>query len=232
MAASAMSPPTSSDRSRPPTPITCDTPDPQRSSSVIVSCAPVPAAATTPIGPRATRFEKPSPTPPSTAVPAPGPITSLPSEQARCLSPTSSGRGTLSLKSSTSRPRVRALCASRAAYGPGTETRATLAPGASAKASSRLAGRGPAEAGESPSTGPATSNSTSLPACRAAARCSSDPRTARIRSFAAAPPRPSVRPSLARTPRLAGVAISAHAQSTPVVSPIARVASSSRTLST
>ena len=72
-ASAAMRPPTSADRSRPPTPITCVTPSPQRSSRLIASCAPVPAAATTPTRPGRTTLAKPSPTPPSTAVPAPGP---------------------------------------------------------------------------------------------------------------------------------------------------------------
>src|SRR5258708_7200307 len=50
-ASRAIIPPTPADRSRPPTPITWDTPMPQRSSSDITSCAPVPAAATMPTGP-------------------------------------------------------------------------------------------------------------------------------------------------------------------------------------
>ena len=88
--------------------MTWDTPMPQRSSSVMTSCAPVPAAATTPTGPAPTALAKPSPTPPSMAVPAPGPITSRPSPLARRFSATSSDTGTLSLNSSTCSPAVRA----------------------------------------------------------------------------------------------------------------------------
>ena len=107
-ASRAISPPTSAERSRPPTPITWDTPMPHRSSSVMTSCAPVPAAATTPTGPAPTALAKPSPTPPSMAVPAPGPITSRPSRLARRFSATSSATGTLSLNSSTCSPAVKA----------------------------------------------------------------------------------------------------------------------------
>ncbi len=84
-AAAAIRPLTSADRSRPPTPITCDTPTPQRSSSAETSCAPVPAAATTPTGPRRSTFANPSPVPASTAVPAPGPMTSSPSSSGPLL---------------------------------------------------------------------------------------------------------------------------------------------------
>ena len=48
-----MIPPTSADRSRPPTPMICDTPTPAPSSRIAASCAPVPAAATMPTGPGA-----------------------------------------------------------------------------------------------------------------------------------------------------------------------------------
>src|SRR5690242_9910402 len=141
-ASRAISPPTSADRSRPPTPMTWDTPMPQRSSSVMTSCAPVPAAATTPTGPAPTALAKPSPTPPSMAVPAPGPITSRPSPLARCLSATSSATGTLSLNSRTCRPAVSAEWAAIAAYGPGTDTTATLAAGSSRAASPTVRGSG------------------------------------------------------------------------------------------
>ena len=240
MAAPAISPPTSADRSRPPTPITCDTPDPHRCSRVIASWAPVPAAATTPTGPAATRLEKPSPTPASAAVPAPGPITSLPSERARAFRAISSSRGTLSLNNNTSRPRVRAFWASRAAYPPGTETMATLAFGAEARASSRSWGRGAPSV--STQVWAAGSNRTHRPASRAAVAAGSpSARRASTRSLTPAPPSPSssasvavsvaAKPSEARVSRLAGVAITAQAQSTPSDSSMARVASSSRTLS-
>ena len=115
---------------------------PQWSSSVMTSCAPVPAAATTPTGPAPTALAKPSPTPPSMAVPAPGPITSRPSSLARRLSATSSEVGTLSLNSSTCSPAVKAEWAAIAAYGPGTETTATFASGSSRVASPIVRGSG------------------------------------------------------------------------------------------
>ena len=55
----ALRPATAADRSRPPTPITCDTPSPHRSSRTITSWAPVPAAATTPTCPAADRVGEP-----------------------------------------------------------------------------------------------------------------------------------------------------------------------------
>ena len=232
MAAPAISPPTSADRSRPPTPITCDTPDPHRCSRVIASWAPVPAAATTPTGPAATRLENPRPTPASAAVPAPGPITSLPAERARAFRAISSSSGTLSLNNSTSRPRVRAFWVSRAAYSPGTETMATLAFGAAARASSRSWGRGAPSV--STQLWAAGSNRTHRPASRAAAAAGSpSARRASTKSLTPAPSSPSApeKPSAARVSRLAGVAIAAQAQSTPSASSMARVASSSRTLS-
>ena len=92
---------------------------PQWSSRDITSWAPVPAAATTPTGPLRTALAKPRPTPASTAVPAPGPITSRPRLLARRFNSTSSASGTLSLNRSTCRPADRAECAAIAAYGPG-----------------------------------------------------------------------------------------------------------------
>ena len=118
----AMRPSTASFRSRPPRPMTWVTVAPHRSSRLIASWAPVPAAATTPTRGRpssspagCTALANPSPVPPSMAVPAPGPITSRPRAVARSLSSTSSATDTLSLKSRTWSPAVNALCASRAA---------------------------------------------------------------------------------------------------------------------
>ena len=108
MADRAISPPTSADRSWPPSPMTWLTPTPHRSSSAIASWAPVPAAATTPTGPGLTAFANPRPTPLNTAVPAPGPISSKPRLAAYRLRPTSFATGTLSLNSSTCRPLDRA----------------------------------------------------------------------------------------------------------------------------
>ena len=71
----------------------CDVPTPAAASSTAASCAPVPAAATIPTGPDGTTLQKPSPTPPSIAVPHPGPITSSPASRPRRLSATSSDDG-------------------------------------------------------------------------------------------------------------------------------------------
>ena len=82
-------PATSADRSRPPTPRQWEIPTPAPSSSAISCWAPVPDAATRPTGPGRTTLAKPSPTPPTTAVPQSGPITSTPAASARSLRATS-----------------------------------------------------------------------------------------------------------------------------------------------
>ena len=127
-----MIPPTSADRSRPPTPMICETPEPARSSSTLASWAPVPAAATIPTGPRRTTFAKPSPTPPSIAVPHSGPITSRPRSAPRRLRAISSSTETWSENRKTCMSRLRARWASSAAYSPGTEISARLAPSTAA----------------------------------------------------------------------------------------------------
>jgi hypothetical protein len=81
----------------------------------MASWAPVPAAAMTPTFPGFTTLANPSPVPPSIAVPAPGPITSLPSSVARSFRSISSSTDTLSLNSRTCKPADSALCASKAA---------------------------------------------------------------------------------------------------------------------
>ena len=126
-----ISAPTSADRSRPPTPMICETPTPAASSRHAASCAPVPAAATIPTGPDRTTFANPSPTPPSIAVPHSGPITSSPSSAPRRLSSSSSSSGTWSENRNTCIPADSARWASSAAYSPGTEISATLAPSSS-----------------------------------------------------------------------------------------------------
>ena len=70
------SPPTSADRSRPPTPSAWVTPTPTWSSSASTCWQPVPEAATRPTGPGWTTLAKPRPRPPTTAVPQSGPVTS------------------------------------------------------------------------------------------------------------------------------------------------------------
>ena len=85
----ALRPPTRSDRSRPPTPSTCETRTPASSSRQVSCCAPVPEAATTPTrGPASARrrtLAKPRPTPPMIAVPQSGPITRTPAARGRVL---------------------------------------------------------------------------------------------------------------------------------------------------
>ena len=96
----------------------------------VTSCMPVPDAPTTPIAPRRTAFAKPSGTPAMIAVPQSGPMTRRPFFAARRFTACSSASGTLSLKRKTWRPRFSAFIASAAAYGPGTDTCASVAPGA------------------------------------------------------------------------------------------------------
>ena len=82
-------PPTSADRSRPPTPTICETPTPARVEQHAASCAPVPAAATMPTGPGDDVGEAEADLP-SMAVPQPGPMTSRPGAAPRCFNATSS----------------------------------------------------------------------------------------------------------------------------------------------
>ena len=96
-------------------------------SRLIMCCAPVPEAATRPTGPGRTTLAKPSPTPPMTAVPQSGPITSRPRAAAACLSRTSCSTGTLSEKTITDAPASSASIASTKACRPGVET-STRAP--------------------------------------------------------------------------------------------------------
>ena len=72
------SPPTSADRSRPPTPRAERDPDAGVVEQASSCWQPVPDAATMPTGPGCTTLAKPSPMPPTTAVPQSGPITSSP----------------------------------------------------------------------------------------------------------------------------------------------------------
>ena len=111
-ARSAVDPPTASERSRPPTPIACETPSPSAAMRQLTSCRPVPDAATRPMRPRGTALAKPSGTPPSRAEPQSGPITKRPRVAASRLSATSVATGTLSLKSITCRPAASARRAS------------------------------------------------------------------------------------------------------------------------
>ena len=199
---------------------------PHRSSNVMASCAPVPAAATIPTGPLPTALAKPSPIPPSTAVPAPGPMTSRPSRLARLFSSTSAASGTLSLNRRTWRPAVRAEWAAIAAYGPGTEMTATFARGSRVAASLIVRGSGRRRS-SSGWAGPAKSAARPRDMASSAARPSAA-HTASTSALASAPARsPGGNPRLVRSSTLAGVAIAALAQLTPAPSSMARVALSS-----
>jgi hypothetical protein len=226
----AMVPPTSADRSRPPTPMAWLTPSPHWSRRHMTSWAPVPAAATTPTRPARTALAKPSPAPPSMAVPAPGPMTSRPSEAPRCFRSTSSPSPTLSLNSRTCRPCDRALWASSAAKGPGTETMATLASWRVATASSMVLGTSVAS-GPPGSCWAAAEARVPSPASMPAAAWGAVPaRTARTRSFARTAG--TSNPAAARSSTLAGVPMTAAAHSTPGAPDMARVAAMRSTEST
>ena len=95
------------------------TPTPAWSSSASTCWQPVPDAATRPTGPGWTTLAKPSPRPPTTAVPQSGPITSSPCSAAARFSATSCSTGTLSLKIITSWPLSTASIASTKALAPG-----------------------------------------------------------------------------------------------------------------
>ncbi len=81
-----------------------------------------------PTEPARTTLAKPSATPPTTAVPQSGPMTSTFAAAAASLRRTSSSTGTLSEKTMTEMPARTASRASVTAYSPGTETSARSAP--------------------------------------------------------------------------------------------------------
>ena len=112
---SIIEPPTRSCRSRPPTPMACETPAPSRSMRTLTCWSPVPDAATRPIRPRRTTLANPSGTPSRMAVPQSGPMTISPDRRPRALSSISSSIVTLSLNRKTWSPRLRAFMASAAA---------------------------------------------------------------------------------------------------------------------
>ena len=119
---------TAEDRSRPPTPRQWLMPTPAASSRHMTCWAPVPEAATRPTEPGRTTLAKPSATPPTTAVPQSGPMTSTSAAAAASLRRTSSSTGTLSEKTMTEIPARTASSASATACSPGTETSARSAP--------------------------------------------------------------------------------------------------------
>ena len=93
-AARMLGPPSCRCKSRPPTPMACDTPIPWRASRQVTCCNPVPEAAMQPTGPRGSWLAKPSGTPCRTAVPQSGPITSNPRCAASCFNSFSASRST------------------------------------------------------------------------------------------------------------------------------------------
>ena len=200
-------PPTLAERSRPPTPRQWLTPTPLLSSMHISCWAPVPLAATMPTGPGRTALANPSPTPPTTAVPQSGPITSRPRRAASSLSRTSASTGTLSLKTSTDRPAPRASIVSVKACGPGTETRARSAPPVRRAADATVRGAGSPPPRPAPPAAPAElAASAASRAARAAATVSgSAARSATTRSLGPVPaggakPAPRIRSRLSSVP--------------------------------
>ena len=140
-------PPTASFRSRPPVPIAWLIPLPPRCTRTVTSWSPVPDPATTPIGPRRTRFAKPRATPSRMAVPAPGPMRRRRRRTAASLRSRSSSTETLSLNSRTLRSASRACAASSAANSPATEITAISAPPRLVTADLKVRlGRGPVPA--------------------------------------------------------------------------------------
>ncbi len=175
-----------------------------------------------PTGPGRTALAKPRPTPWTTAVPAPGPMTSRPRRDASCFSATSWSRGTLSLKTSTDIPACRASIASTKAWGPGTEMRARFAP---ATAATRVGG---GASKRPPDAAGGGARAASAAAIAAAAAASEEARTATTRSSGpipsgAAKPRPASRE------RLRSVAMATRARSTPGTASAAALACMSRT---
>lgn len=143
MAARVERPPTAADRSRPPTPSTAVTPTSSASRRQVTSWAPVPDAATIPTGPGRSALAKPSPRPPTTAVPQSGPITSTSWLAASSLRTISCSTDTLSEKSITETPACTASMASTKAFLPGTEIKASEPPRLRALASVLGAGAEP-----------------------------------------------------------------------------------------
>ena len=171
----------------------------------------MPEAATSPISPGATVCAKPRPTPPTTAVPQSGPITSRPRSAAMSLSVISCSTGMLSEKIMTSQPASSASIASANACRPGTET--STSPGPPRLAAAAVVRGGCCTAAPSCGAGRgarAVSTATSAPASVA----SSLARTAMSRSFGPACGG-AANPISASRPRFSSVAMAISAASTP-----------------
>ena len=163
------------------------------------------------------RWRSPRPSPPTTAVPQSGPITSRPRSAAVRLRATSWSSGTLSLKTITSRPASRASIASTSALAPGTDT-----------STSRVAGRRAARsrwcAAARPRRCPVSRRVGRAPAPTATAASAGVERAVRPPGGGRRPgrwgwPRPARRsPCPSSTSTLSGVAIATCAAATPGVS--------------
>ncbi len=205
-------PATASDRSRPPTPRQWETPIPAPSSSDISCWAPVPEAATSPTGPGRTTLANPSPTPPTTAVPQSGPITSTPARSAYSLSATSCSSGTLSLNTMVSRPASTASTASAKANRPGVEISATVAsPERAAAASVTGGGADPKPAATGRAVSASAASASASPPARAASESAS---SASSMWWGVSPPGRS-KPIPVASSRFRSVAIATSADRTP-----------------
>ncbi len=189
-----------------------------------ISCwAPVPLAATSPTGPGRTALAKPSPTPPTTAVPQSGPITSRPRAAASSLSRTSCSTGTLSLNTSTDSPAPSASIASVNACGPGTETRARSAPPVRRAAERTVRGAGSLPPSPSPPDPPAdaAASACSIAATARSTASSSAARTATTRSLG--PASGGSKPMPRSRSRLSSVPIATWAADTPSTATTSRL---------
>ena len=214
-------PRTAADRSRPPTPRQWLTPTPAASSRHMTCWAPVPEAATIPTEPARAALAKPSATPPTTAVPQSGPISSTSAAAAASLRAISSSTGTLSEKSITDSPAWTASRASTTALRPGTEMTARLA---SAAVAAEPMVRGGGASPKLPALAPAAlraARAASSASCPAFTAASSTPRMATSRSLGPTSS-PSVKPMPVSRPVLSSVAMATSAASTPSVCPTAR----------
>ncbi len=222
-AARVARPATAADRSRPPTPRQWLMPTSRVSSMHMSCCAPVPLAATSPTGPGRTALAKPSPTPPTTAVPQSGPMTSSPRARASSLSRTSCSTGTLSLNTSTDSPAASASIASVKACGPGTETRAMSAPPVRRAAEATERGAGSLPPSPSPPELPAdaAASACSIAAVARSTASSSAARTATTRSLG--PAAGGSKPMPRSRSRFSSVPIATCAATTPSTATTSRL---------
>ena len=228
---SAIRPPTSSDRSRPPRPMTWLTPAPQRSSSDMASCAPVPAAATIPTTPGLTTLAKPRPTPPSIAVPAPGPIISSPRRRAWSLSATSVVDGHVVAEEEHVQVLAERLVGRQGGVLAGHRDHGHVAPGLSSDGVAQRPRLGLAR-GRGRRAGPRRRPTRRRRERRRGLLVGRPDDEEEVVRRRAPPSGRGATPSPCRVATFAGVAIAALAQSTPSMSSIARIPTSCTTEST